>query len=218
MNSRDTSPAPAGISHIGEKIKQVRKTNKLTQKSFASSLGIAQGFLCAIEKGRKKPSTTLLIALQHTYNVDSQWLYDGGETAYNHPLLPGDRVETPLTGIPLLHSVNSGGHGADTRANMERIALPGLEKNCFAIIYSGDFMSPTIRDGDIVIINPDEEPAQGRIVLIIGKWEEPFLRRQRSKGGETYYTADNTAYAPFKPDESTRVIGVVASVWRKINI
>jgi SOS-response transcriptional repressor LexA len=217
MNNSDFSLTTITPNSIGEQIKRVRRDHKLTQKQFSASLGIAQGFLCAIERGRKKPSTTLLIAIQHLYNSSM----DG--VSCPEIARPRTIVLEPATGgqtghkVPLLQSDSIPGTSTTLRSCDEYISLPGLPENCFAIRYSGDFMSPTIRDGDIVIIAPDIVPGPGKIVLITGQWEEPFLRRHRSKGGETYYTADNSVYSPFKPDTSTRVLGVVVSVWRRIN-
>jgi SOS-response transcriptional repressor LexA len=216
MNNPTFSLTTIDPSGIGEQIKRIRREYKLTQKQFSASLGIAQGFLCAIERGRKRPSTTLLIAIQHLYNIS----IDG----VSCPDIARPRIGSePATGsqaghkVPLLQSDIIPGTSTTLRSDDEYISLPGLPENCFAIRYSGDFMSPTIRDGDIVIISPDIVPGPGKIVLITGQWEEPFLRRHRSKGGETYYTADNSVYSPFKPDTSTRVLGVVVSVWRRIN-
>lgn len=217
MNNTDFSLAPTTLNSIGDQIKRIRRENKLTQKQFSTSLGIAQGFLCAIERGRKKPSATLMIAIQHLYDVSIDGV-SRPETARPRSMVPEPAVSGQTEHkVPLLQSDTIPGTATTLRSVDEYISLPGLPENCFAIRYSGDFMSPTIRDGDIVIISPDSVPGPGKIVLITGQWEEPFLRRHRSKGGETYYTADNSVYSPFKPDTSTRVLGVVVSVWRRIN-
>ena len=49
----------------GSRIKTARLAKGLTQTEFAESLGIVQGFLSGIERGKKAPSDTLLIALCH---------------------------------------------------------------------------------------------------------------------------------------------------------
>jgi len=98
------------------------------------------------------------------------------------------------------------------------ICMPEIPADCFAFEYSGDFMSPTIRDGDIVIIQPGKQAASGDIILIVGQWGDSFLRRYRRRGGEVFCSADNSSYATFKPDTKTKVIGIVCAVWRKIKI
>lgn len=188
----------------------------MTQKTFSTSLGIAQGFLCAIERGRKIPSETLMIAIQHLYRINRDWLYTGkGE--YNSSILNAfDKTPKTVDSIPLLTSPPS---SIDTLTDSEincHISMPEVPDNCFAFIYSGDFMSPSIRDLDLVVINPETEPASGDIVLITGKWGDSFLRRYRSIGDETYFSADNSSYSTFKAEKGSKIIGVVDSVWRKI--
>jgi SOS-response transcriptional repressor LexA len=94
--------------------------------------------------------------------------------------------------------------------------MPGLPAGSFAFEYSGDFMSPSIRDGDIVIVQPGNAPTTGDIVLIVGKWGEAYLRRYRIRGDDIYYSADNASYAPFKSDSNISILGTVHTVWRKI--
>jgi transcriptional regulator with XRE-family HTH domain len=204
---------------IGSRIRQIRKSLKMTQKTFAGSLGIVQGFLSAIEKDKKTPSDTLLIALQHLYHVNPEWINAGqGEIA-----LPS-RPQTMPHGdqhavTPLLKDLP-----ADKEDLLQPplpgrfISLPGIPTNCFAFEYSGDYMLPTIRDGDIIVINPDEPLTSGNIALIVGKWGEPFLRRYREINGDRYFTSDNTSYSPFKQDASIKILGTVIKIWREIKI
>lgn len=48
---------------IGDKIKELRKEKKLTQKELASAIGVTQGVIHFWETGRNKPSTYNLILL-----------------------------------------------------------------------------------------------------------------------------------------------------------
>lgn len=200
---------------LGERVRAIRKSLKMTQKIFASSLGIVQSFLCAIEKGKKTPSNTLLIAAQHKYNINPIWLESGqGEPfSTSTPLSPLTYIscEIPLFKDPpaSLNKLNP----ADITAT---ISMPGLPAGSFAFEYSGDFMSPSIRDGDIVIVQPGNAPATGEIVLIVGKWGEAYLRRYRIRGDDIFYSADNSSYAPFKSDSNISILGTVHTVWRKI--
>lgn len=57
------------------RIKELRLARGLTQKNFAESLGIVQGYLSLIERGKKIPSRTLLMAICYVYSVREEWLY-----------------------------------------------------------------------------------------------------------------------------------------------
>lgn len=207
------------LSSIGTRIKHVRRLHKMTQKTFAESIGIVQGFLCAIERGKKTPSDTLLIALQHQYGIAPEWLNEGKgpmeQTRRASAVHPDKNMPSiPFYKTPMVITLET----TSMQEPDAHISLPGVKDNCFALKYTGDYMSPTIRDGDIVIVMPDKKPVPGEIVLISGKWGEAFLRRYRSKDGNFFFTADNSNYTPFKHDESTRILGVVATVWRNIKV
>jgi len=210
-----TTPTPS----VGSRIKDFRQSKGLTQKEFAASLGIVQGFLSGIEQGKKSPSDTLLIALCNLYQIHAEWLTDGkgamhrassrGEEtadvrrAREIPLLGRIALEFPLIGKD------------DVR---DYVTLPGVQGDCYAIVAYGDFMAPTIRDGDLVIFRPGEKVDNGDIILIINHWGEVILRRYRRQDGNIFCTPDNTTYAAFTPDQKSRIIGTVTDIWRKVKL
>jgi repressor LexA len=205
---------------LADRIKQLRRAKGLTQQAFADSLGIVQGYLSGIERGRKIPSHTLLMALCHIHGVREEWLFGGigevfGEKSQQQERAAGNaRVDTPLLkGIP---------RGFPDEIRGEELAggisLPDIPEGCFAIVAEGDFMAPTIRDGDLVIFKPGNEMTNRSIVLLSNKWGEVILRRARITGRELFFSAENTTYAPFHPDTDTKIFGTVVDVWRKIKI
>jgi repressor LexA len=206
--------------NLADRFKQLRLSMGLTQNSFADSLGIVQGYLSSIERGKKIPSHILLMALCYIYGVREEWLVDGvGETFGESSQQPG-RSSVPNDGrIPLLRRIPE---GFPDKLNEEEIAdyiaLPHIPKGCFAIVAEGDFMSPSIRDGDLVIFKPGSEKINRSIVLLSNKWGEVILRRVRITGREMFFSAENTIYAPFYPDSNTRIFGTVVDVWRKVKI
>lgn len=187
----------------------------MTQKAFSASLGIVQGFLCAIECGKKIPSATLLIALRYLYEINPDWLESGkGEMCIEKPL-PSISVQGRAA-IPLLKLPPTSLEFLTDSIPVDFIYFPEIPTDCFAFEYSGDFMSPTIRDGDIVIIKPGNLPVIGDIILIVGQWGDSFLRRYRRRGDEVFCSADNSSYSPFRPAADIKILGIVLAVWRKI--
>jgi len=201
---------------IGTRVKLIRQSRKMTQKEFSASLGIVQGFLCSVETGKKSPSDTLLIALQHLYGINPAWLQNGsGEMCAR---MPEPASSTVAAAIPLYTAPPASLDSISAELIREFISMPEITADCFAFENIGDYMSPTIRDGDIVIIKPAKQPVSGEIILIVGKWGDSFLRRYRCKGVEVFCSADNSAYTTFKPDADTKILGTVHAVWRKIKI
>jgi SOS-response transcriptional repressor LexA len=205
---------------IGRRIKAARQAKGLTQKDFAASVGIVQGFLSGIEREKKKPSDTLLIALCHYYRINEEWLYTGAGDMFREPDITGGTIETsPATKTPLLKKIPE---GFPEKVNQEEmkdyVLLPNVPEGCYATIAYGDFMAPTIRDGDLVTFSPAENIENGDIVLVNNRWGDAILRKYRLKGTEVFLVSDNPVYSHFKPDPETRMIGKVLEVWRKIKI
>jgi SOS-response transcriptional repressor LexA len=205
---------------IAQRIKQLRLTRSLTQKAFADSLGIVQGYLSGIESGRKIPSHTLLMALCHIHGVQEEWLFSGiGEMFEGKAAQQKGSAGTASAQTPLFKDLPKG--FPDVILNNEIadcIVLPDIPAGCFAITAEGDFMAPTIRDGDLVIFKPGREMINRSIVLLSNRWGEVILRRARLTGREIFFSAENTTYAPFHPDEDTKIFGTVVDVWRKIKL
>ena len=205
---------------VGEHIRQIRQNQGLTQKAFADSLGITQGMLSNIERGRKQPSDTLLIALRHLYRVDAPrgLSSEGGMRPgdKNHPAISPRPfgVETPLLSrIPPEFP-----NGVREEDIAGQIVLPGNSPDSYAMFAYGDFMAPTIQDNDLIIFKMGEDCKNGDIVLVNSKWGELILRRYRIKADGVWLSSDNTAYTPFQPEPNLRIAGVVTDVWRKLKI
>lgn len=76
MSTREF-PSDDLFSQLGNRLLHVMDQCKLKQGPFAESIGISQGYLSDIIRGRKEPSKTVLIAIEgkHGYRLD--WLLVG---------------------------------------------------------------------------------------------------------------------------------------------
>lgn len=203
---------------IGERFKEIRQYKGLTQKQFADSLGIVQGFLSGIERGKKNPSDTLIIALRNLYEINEEWLATGQGAMFSVAPFRQGGTGKGMSETPLLRQIPLGfPENRDDGNICGRLSLPKIPDGCYALFTQGDYMAPTVRDGDMIIFSPGGEAKNGDIVLINNKWGEAILRRYRVMGGKTVYSSDNPAYTPFKPDPDTRIIGAVVAIWRKMN-
>jgi SOS-response transcriptional repressor LexA len=204
--------------NIGKRVRKIRLASGLTQKEFAHSLGIVQGFLSGIECGKKEPSTTLLYALCHKYGVSESWLF--GNDADHDDSAPAPRhIPGQGGGVPLLERIPAGFPDSLPAAHIASfIQLPDIPDGCYAIVAEGDYMAPTIRDGDLVVFCPGKEVVNKSIVLVSNRWGEVILRRYRVKGDEIFLAPDNAVYTPFQPNVNTRIFGTVVEVWRKVAI
>lgn len=85
INEKNPAPIAAkqqsldDISTLGERVKFIRKSNKLTQRQFADRILVTQSYLSRIENGKEMPNDKLtkLIALEFNFSID--WLKTGKE-------------------------------------------------------------------------------------------------------------------------------------------
>lgn len=65
----------------GERIKYFRNNKCLSQKAFADALGVTQGFISDLERGRQEPSREFLRKLNDVYNISSDYILYSGTAA-----------------------------------------------------------------------------------------------------------------------------------------
>ncbi len=204
---------------LGARIRQVRRSQGLTQKAFADSLGIAQGYLSSLEAGKKIPSETLLIALTHLYHVDERWLLSGEGAPEAEILIsaPAGEVRLSESRTPLLKRIPPEfPRGISAEDVLEYLSIPDTPSGCYAMVAYGDFMAPTIQDKDLVFFKPGEEARTGDVVLVSSKWDDTILRRYRINADGIWLSPDNSLYKPFQPASNCAIIGKVMAVWRKV--
>lgn len=60
-----------------DRIRKIRKENKLTQKEFAEKLGIKQNTVASYEMGRIGVSDSVIISICREFGVNEDWLRNG---------------------------------------------------------------------------------------------------------------------------------------------
>lgn len=68
------------MSDIGSRIRELRKSEHLTQKDFSARLLVSQAYLSGIENGNEMPTSKLIKLICHEFGVNEGWLAsDHGE-------------------------------------------------------------------------------------------------------------------------------------------
>jgi len=68
---------------MNERILLLRKALKLTQKEFASKIGVKHGIISAIELNKALVTERTIISLCATFNVNETWLRTGQGEMFN---------------------------------------------------------------------------------------------------------------------------------------
>jgi|ERR1039457_671417 transcriptional regulator with XRE-family HTH domain len=196
---------------VNSRIKHLRLITGLSQRDFAGSIGLSQGHLSVIEKGDQSPSEVLLMALCYRHKVHYDWLYSGKGKIFEDFFQ--DR------GIPVYYQLPEGyPEFSGTKEIQGYISLPSLPENGFALFQRGDYMAPTVRDQDLLILEPASVINKEDMVLVRNKWGTSFIRRFRESEGKAVLSADNIAYSAFDYDPlEQKMVARVTQVMRKVN-
>ena len=62
---------------IGQRIKQIRNSKKLTQDDFAEVIGLTKNFISLIETGNRTPSDRTISDICRVFHVNEAWLRTG---------------------------------------------------------------------------------------------------------------------------------------------
>ena len=131
-------------------------------------------------------------------------------------------IEDSLSGVPVLGSIAAGGLVETFDDVQETLDLNSVLqlKGLFALTVNGDSMIDSfIADGDMVLMEPVNEPARlrnGTIVSAMVPGLGTTLKHFFRDGSLVRLEAANTSYDPIEIDaEQVHIQGKLAAVWRK---
>ena len=181
---------------LGDKIRQLRIKNGLSQTQFGKRIFVTPGAVSQWEKGITRPDTERLLQMAKEYGVPLDYFSDATNIVIDKNIIALKHHAVPIVGTiacgtPIMAEQNIDGY-AD---------LPDGVRADFALRCRGDSMTPTFNDGDIVLLRqqPDVEDGQIAAVLIDG---EATLKHVYHEQGGLLLVADNPAYAPMHVTQS----------------
>lgn len=74
---KDESLLPASEMTLGQRLKHLRKKEKISQREFAKHAGISQGNLSDMENDKYLPSITTVISIIEYYGFSAEWILFG---------------------------------------------------------------------------------------------------------------------------------------------
>jgi len=198
----------------GERLRQVRKELGLSQSELGRPVGVTQSSIAAYERDRREPPLSLLLALEHEFRINHEWLATGrGERlAGVRPSLPVVVTDprqlqrlTRLEGhdqfyaVPYLRDPAAAGEGLIMDEQVagyciihRRVAPRPETIRCVRI--SGESMLPTLTDGSIVAVDITPIPRralQGKIVCSRTADGGVVIKRLRVRGHYALLLSDS---------------------------
>ncbi|WP_421210681.1 LexA family protein [Aeromonas enteropelogenes] len=170
-----------------ERIKELRKKHGLTQRKLGELIGATGPSVSQWESGDVSPSADYLVALARVFGVSAHWLSTGKGSPELSNVEPA--VIPQGNRVPILSYVQAGHwRGMCEQAtgfdgNVEYVAASVDIGPCgFGLWLRGNSMTPFFNEGDLIIVDPDEQPRPGDYVVAKNGGEETTFKKYRPRG------------------------------------
>ncbi|MDA5623531.1 helix-turn-helix transcriptional regulator [Pasteurella multocida] len=199
---------------------------------FARAVGVAQASLARWVKGEADPSRTNLVKVADVSGVSLDWLATGKEEQPKNTIERSvekvkDLTEEAVTMIASYSSINvSAGFGSfnegvtkpDGKEPYSDNLLQSLRvtpDKCAVFWENGDSMSPTIADGDQLLVDLNKtEIKGGDKIYLVQKGESVWVKRVKMKWDGVELVSDNKdEYPPITiSDEDAQNLQIIGQV------
>ncbi len=182
---------------INDRITASRQAQKMSKAELARRVGISHASVSKWESGLNQPKGRYLNDLAAALGVTVDWLLtgDGEARAQSAPeVMPGYHNVEPAvipqgTRVPVLSYVQAGHwHEMCEQAtafdgNVEYVTAGVDVGPCgFGLWLRGQSMEPFFKEGDLIIVDPDEAPQPGDFVVARNGSEEATFKKYRPRG------------------------------------
>lgn len=202
------------------RIKELREMAGKQQKELAIDLGVSQPTVSDWESGRKVPSAKSTSKLADYFQVPIDYLL-GRESVTDGPPAPS---RPGSKWIPVLGRVAAGTpiEAVEDILDYEEIdAHTASSGEYFALQIKGQSMEPKISDGDVVIIQKQDDCDSGDTAVVLVNGDEATVKRIKKEPAGIMLIPSNPAYEPkfYSNDEilslPVRIIGKVIELRAK---
>ena len=190
-----------------EIIRKIMFDNNLNQTQFARSLGLDQTTISSWLKKKNRPRQSARDKILEIYGID---------IFLQAPKLD---IDNDCVCVKFYEDIKaSAGCGVDNHC--EGYELAKIDRKLLnpkvnpakhhAIRASGDSMEPTIKDGDVIFVEPFVGDFANNRVYIIKRQDDVFVKRLKKEGDAFEIISDNPDYLPCKlKNDEIQIIGKV---------
>lgn len=212
------------------RLKEIRKANKLNQTEFAKKFNISQQTISNWENGVTDIDIESLTAISKTFNLTIDYILGETEEAIDiskiKNIMP---IPQSLTKLPIIGTITAGYDGTAREEDLGEIEVLDVALNgyateeCFVLRIKGNSMYPQFIDGDLVLVHKQNHVDSGTIAVVLYNGDEATVKKVIYKYGENWLDL-----VPTNPEYMTKhienedleqchVIGkVISLVLRKI--
>lgn len=170
-----------------ERIRELRKKHGLTQQKLGELIGVKKSSISQWENDEHSPSGDNLAQLSKVFGVSAHWLATGKGSPELSNVEPA--VIPQGNRVPILSYVQAGNwremceQATAFDGNVEYISAGGeIGPYGFGLWLRGDSMLPQFKEGDLIIVDPDESPQPGDYVVAKNGSNEATFKKYRPRG------------------------------------
>ncbi|MBJ8405461.1 LexA family transcriptional regulator [Citrobacter cronae] len=201
---------------VGQRIKALRRVTKTSQKELGKFCGVSDVAVGYWEKDINVPGGESLSKLAKYFNTSIDYILYGTEFEGN--------LITKMRRIPVISWVQAGQFteckAAEVFSEVDKWVETSLRigDSSFALEVKGDSMTnpnglPTIPEGATVIVDPDAEPLNGKIVVArLDGTNEATVKKFVIDGPQKFLVPLNPRYPNISINGNCLIIGVVKGV------
>lgn len=201
---------------IADRVKKRRMELGLSQQEIADFLRIRQPSIQRLEKGLVR-NPKYLARLAEILKVTPEWLQFG----IGQPVQSSENSVIPINAFVPLIGWNEVPNRPDgsiiKKKDRELIPMIGIGgEKCYALKIKGDSMispmpgRPSFLENNIIIIDPERNPANGDFVIAKQRdAQEPIFKQYVIDGNDSYLRPLNPQYPLIHLNESITICGVV---------
>lgn len=201
---------------VGQRIKALRRVTGTSQKELGKFCGVSDVAVGYWEKDINTPGGEALSKLAKFFNTSIDYILYGAEFE--------GKLVTNMRRVPVISWVQAGQftecRAAEVFSEVDKWVDTSLKigDNSFALEVKGDSMTnpnglPTIPEGATVIVDPDAEPRNGKIVIArLDGTNEATVKKLVIDGPQKFLVPLNPRYPNIPINGNCLIIGVVKGV------
>ncbi len=203
------------MAEIGKRIREKREAIGMTQEELASKLGYKnKSSIAKIETGANDIIQSKVVEFANVLDTTVAYLMGWDNPTPSRKGVVVNVLGRVAAGIPIdaIEDI------IDTEEIPEEMARTG---EFFGLQIHGDSMTPSICDGDIVIVKQQNDAESGDIVIATINGDEATCKRLRKYKDGIELISNNPSYSPFEfnnqeiEEKPVRIIGKVVELRRK---
>lgn len=194
--------------NIGNKLKQIRSMNNLTQSDLAEMLGVAKTTISSYERNNSVPNDEIKKEISRRFNISIDELI-GNEAKVNNNSYK----------VPVFAYVSAGNPLFTNEEIVDWEELPIEYKSqgdFFALMVKGQSMEPRFCEGDVVIVKKQNDVDDGDLAIVLVNGDEAtFKQVRKSEAGITLIGTNTAVYLPHfysKADIEALPVAIIGKV------